>query len=370
VKDSHYVKLAADLMEAISVATADSVLKAEERVLAVKNIALANRKFPGINNNSSSFTMTADAGFISQYLRKICNLETACIDIYEPVKQKYTDICKTIYKSFTEILDFVKGLEEQDIEAINKYTNELLDKYVEKSTEKIHSLPATCLIQKDDDIVQQLFAETISEYMKTAEQMYKRYTITGDLSQNSMANFYWEKIGDLKGTAALESYDHTKECCARFKNTLKKLNDTIWDVVVEHKKSLLFGKYVYKSQTYNLLNINPKIDFVYSVMVNKTILGSEPAYMTIETYDKMYVPILKTSIESLIEKGYTVENLISFHKSTTGNLSTYEFDLVNYKYSSGYDSTLNDILERKFQKMFCKEVINGTQFAEEFELNA
>jgi hypothetical protein len=370
VKDPHYVKLAADLMEPISMATTVCVLKAEERVHYIKNIALANRSFPDINNNSSSFTMTADAGFISQYLRVICNLETACVDIYEPVKQKYQNICLAIYKSFTEILDFVKGLEEEDIEAINKYTNELLEEYVEKSTEKIQALPATCLIQKDDDIVQQMFAETISEYMKTAEQMYKRYKITGDLSQNSMANFYWEKIGDLKGTAALESYDHTKECCARFKNTLKKLNDTIWDVVVEHKKSLLFGKFVYKSQTYNLLNINPKIDFVNSEMMNRTILDSDTAYMTIETYDKMYLPIVKTSIESLIEKGYTVENLISFHKSTTGNLSTYEFDLVSNNYSDVYHISLQDILERKFQKMFCKEVINGTQFAEEFELNA
>ena len=149
---------------------------------------------------------------------------------------------------------------------------------------------------------------------------------------------------------------------------LFKLNDTLWDVVVEYKKSLLLGKYVYKSQTKNLLIINPKIDFINSEIVDKTILGSDPAYMTLETYEKMYVPILKTSIESLIEKGYTVENLISFHKSTTENLSRYDFDLTSNNYSDGYYNTLNDILERKFQKMFCKEVVKGTQFAEEFEL--
>jgi hypothetical protein len=366
VKESHHAKLAADLAEPILVAITESTRKAEERVYAVKNVALANRNLPEINNNSSSFTITADAGFISQYLRTICNLETACVDIYEPVKQKYLNICLEIYKSFTEILDFVKALEEENLDKINSYTNELLEKHVEKSTEKIRALPATCLLQKDDDIVRQLFAETISEHLKTSEQMYKRYKITGNLSQNSMAKFYWEKIGDLKGTAALESYDHTKVCCSRFTNALKKLNDTLWDVVVEYKKSLLLGKYVYKSQTKNLLIINPKIDFINSEIVDKTILGSDPAYMTLETYEKMYVPILKTSIESLIEKGYTVENLISFHKSTTENLSRYDFDLTSNNYSDGYYNTLNDILERKFQKMFCKEVVKGTQFAEEF----
>ena len=368
VKEPHHAKLAADLAEPISLATAHCLIKAEERIFAVKNVALANRNLPEINNNSSSFTVTADAGFISQYLRAICNLETACVDIYEPVKQKYLNICLEIYKSFTEILDFVKALEEENLDKINSYTNELLEKHVEKSTEKIRALPATCLLQKDDDIVRQLFAEAVSEHLKTSEQMYKRYKITGDLSQNSMAKFYWEKIGDLKGTTALESYDHTKVCCSRFTNALKKLNDTLWDVVVEYKKSLLLGKYVYKSQTKNLLIINPKIDFINSEIVDKTILGSDPAYMTLETYEKMYVPILKTSIESLIEKGYTVENLISFHKSTTENLSRYDFDLTSNNYSDGYYNTLNDILERKFQKMFCKEVVKGTQFAEEFEL--
>lgn len=367
VKESHHAKLAADLAEPITLAITHCVIKAEERVHYIKNIALENRKFPDINSNSSSFTMTADAGFISQYLRLICNLETACADIYEPVKQKYVDICKAIYKAFTEILDKVKGLEKENLEAINKYTNELLEKHVEKSTEKIRALPATCLLQKDDDIVRQLFAETVSEHLKTSEQMYKRYKITGDLSQNTMAKFYCDEIGDLKGTAALESYDHTKVCCSRFTNALKKLNDTLWDVVVEYKKSLLLGKYVYKSNNYNLLIINPKIDFINSEIVNKTQMG-EAVFMSQETFEKMYEPILKSSIKSLIEKGYTVENLISFHKSTTENLSTYEFDLVKNNYVMGYDCSLQDILERKFQKIFCKEVVKGTQFAEELDL--
>jgi hypothetical protein len=184
-----------------------------------------------------------------------------------------------------------------------------------------------------------------------------------------MANFYWEKIGDLKGTAAIESYDHTKECYAQFKNTLKKLNDTIWDVVVEHKKSLLFGKYVYKSQTYNLLNINPKIDFVNSEMVNKTMMDN-PTYMTLETYEKIYEPILKSSIEILVEKGYVSEDVISFAESTTENLSIYEFDWVSNDYPDSYYNNLCEVLILKIKKVFCKEIVKGTQFAEEFELNA
>jgi len=364
VKESHHAKLAADLAEPINLAIAESTRKAEERVYNIKNVALFNRKFPDINNNSSSFTVTADSGFISQYLRAICNLETACSDIYEPIKHKYTDICKAIYTSFTEILDVVKGLENTNLEAINTYTNELLEEYVEKSTEKIRALPSLCLQQKDDDIIGRLFTETVGEHMKTVEKLYTCYNIAGDL-YNSAATFNYSTNGTVYITAA--TYDYTKACCSRFTDALKSLDDTLADVVVEHKKSLLFGKYVYKSQTYNLLNINPKIDFVNSEMVDNAMMDY-PAYMTLETYEKIYEPILKSSIESLVEKGYVSEDVISSAESTTENLSIYEFDLVSNDYPVSYYNNLREVLELKIKKVFCKEIVKGTQFAEELVL--
>ena len=371
VKESHHAKLAADLADPITVAITESTRKAEERIHAVKSNALANRKFPVINNNSSSFTVTADAGFISQYLRAIINLETACLDIYDPVKQKYTDICKAIYTSFTEILDVVKGLEEKNLEAINTYTNELLEEYVEKSTEKIRALPSLCLQQNDNDIIGRLFTETVGEHMKTVEKLYTCYKIGGELHLNSATRFYYDEIGDLSHSSQciilINSYDHTKVCCSRFTDALKSLDDTLADVVVEHKKSLLFGKYVYKSQTYNLLNINPKIDFVNSEMVDNAMMDY-PAYMTLETYEKIYEPILKSSIESLVEKGYVSEDVISSAESTTENLSIYEFDLVSNDYPVSYYNNLREVLELKIKKVFCKEIVKGTQFAEKLVL--
>jgi len=364
VKDSHYVKLAADLAEPIGMATADCVLKAEERVRNIKNVALFDRKFPDINNNSSSFTMTADAGFISQYLRVICNLETACADIYEPVKQKYVNICLEIYKAFTEVLDIVKGLEGKNLEAINTYTNELLEEYVEKSTEKIRALPAPCLLQKDADIVQQLFIETIGNHTKKVQQMYIHYKIGGEIC-NSIATFNYQSYGHTH-YIAVTAYDHTKECCVRFTDSLKKLNTTLADVVVEHKKSLLFGKYIYKSQTNSLLNINPKINFINSEMVDKTMMDN-PTYMTLETYEKIYEPILKSSIEILVEKGYVSEDVIHFDESKNENLSIYEFDWVRNNYPDSYYNNLRKVLILKIKKVFCKEIVKGTQFAKELD---
>jgi hypothetical protein len=368
VKDSHYVKLAADLMEPISMATADCVLKAEERVRNIKNIALENRKFPEINNNSSSFTVTADAGFISQYLRLICNLEIACADIYEPIKQKYRNICLEIYVSFTEVLDKVKALEGKNLEAINTYTNDLLDKYVEKSTKKIRALPATCLLEKDDDIIRRLFNGTVFEHTRTAEEMNKRYNITGDLSQNSMAKFYCDEIGFLRtemiGTAAFESYDNTKICYSRFTNTLKKLNNSLADVVVDHKKSLLFGKYMHEYNDRTILLSNPRIDFMKSDLVNDRML-CEKAFMTVETYDKNYAPFLKEAVESLEEKGYISKDMFVINVLRIENNFT-NYDVVyNGDCSDVHFNNLIHLLGRRVMKIYCKEFVKGTTFAVE-----
>jgi len=376
VKESHHAKLAADLAEPILVAITDSTGKAEERIRNIKNLALANGKFPDIYNNSSSFTITADAGYISQYLRIICNLETACKDIYEPVKQKYLNICLEIYKAFTEVLDIVKGLENTNLNKINTFTNSVLKGYIKKSTEKIQNLPSSCLQQKDDDIRDILFNETIDIYKNTVGQVYSRYKIGGDLHLNSTARFYYDEIGNLKGTAMIEQYDHTKVGYARFIDALKNLNTSLIDVVIEHKKSLLFGKYMDEHNDRTILLCNPMIDFVKSVFLNATMIAGAN-FMTQETYEKFYVPILKISIKSLVEKGYVPENEICFLKSKSENLSisyenlsTYDFDykLVNFLPEEKYHYNLVELLTFKLKKIYCKECVKGTQFPKKFKL--
>jgi hypothetical protein len=362
VKDSHYVKLAADLMEAISVATADSVLKAEERVLAVKNIALANRKFPGINNNSSSFTMTADAGFISQYLRTICNLEMACADIYEPVKQKYFNICLEIYKAFTEVLEKVKALEDKNLAEINSYTNEVLKEYIKTSTEKIQSLPTSCLQQKDGDIVRQISTETISRHTTKVEEMYTLYYIAGDLHLNSAATFYYSTNGIINNLAT--TYDHTKACCSRFTDNLKKLNLSLVNVAIEHKKKLLFGKYMDEHVHRTILLSNPNIEFMKSDLVNDRMLCKK-AFMTVETYEKNYAPFLKEAVESLEKKGYISKDMFVINVLRIENNFT-NYDVVyNGDCSDVHFNNLIHLLGRRVMKIFCREFVKGTTFAEE-----
>ena len=369
VKESHHAKLAADLAEPILVAITESTRKAEERVSAVKNVALENRKFPPIDNNASSFTMTADAGFISQYLRTICNLETACMDIYEPVKQKYVDICKAIYKAFTEVLDIVKALEDKNLAKINIFTNLLLEKYVEKSTEKIRALPTTCLLQKDDDIRDILFNETIDIYKNAVGLYYRRYGISGDLHLNSDVRFHYDnmgnllEIGNLKDTAIIEQYDHTKVGYARFIDALKNLNMSLIDVVVEHKKSLLFGKYMDEHNDRTILLCNPMIDFVKSDLVNDRML-CDKAFMTVETYEKIYAPLLKEAVESLEKKGYVSKNMLIIDEFVNdGNLSTYKISYLDQNCSDVHCNNLLHLLERRVMKIYCREFVKGTTFA-------
>jgi len=371
VKESHHAKLAADLAEPIILAITDSTGKAEERVRNIKNLALANGKFPDIYNNSSSFTITADAGYISQYLRVICNLETACKDIYEPVKQKYVDICKAIYKAFTEVLDIVKALEDKNLSEINTYTNSVLKNYIKKSTEKIQDLPSSCLQKSDNSIRDILFNETIDHYKNTVELMYRRYNIAGNIILNSVGSFYYNEIGNLKGTAMIEQYDHTKVGYARFTDALKNLNTSLIDVVVEHKKSLLFGKYMDEHNDRTILLCNPMIDFVKSDLVNIRMLCNR-AFMTVETYEKIYAPIIKEAVESLEKKGYVSKDMLNEDGidyideiADDCNLTTYKVTYLDKKSSDVHYNNLCHLLGRRVMKIFCREFAKGTTFAEE-----
>jgi hypothetical protein len=309
--------------------------------------------------------MTADAGFISQYLRTICNLETACIDIYEPVKQKYVNICKEIYKAFTEVLDIVKTLEDKNLVEINKYTNSVLKNYIKKSTEKIQDLPSSCLQKSDNTIRDSLFNETIDHYKNTVELMYKRYKIGGDLHLNSTARFYYDEIGNLKGTAMIEQYDHTKVGYAHFIDALKNLNTSLIDVVVEYKKSLLFGKYMDEHNDRTILLCNPIIDFVKSDLVNIRMLCNR-AFMTVETYEKIYAPIIKEAVESLEKKGYVSKDMLIIDEVANDcNLTTYKVSYLDQKYSDVHYNNLCHLLGRKVMKIFCREFVKGTTFAVE-----
>ena len=350
VKEPHHAKLAADLAEPILVAITESTRKAEERVYAVKNVALANRKFPPIDNNASSFTMTADAGFISQYLRTICNLETACMDIYEPVKQKYLNICLEIYKSFNEILEMVKYLEAENMKKITAFTEKWIEEYPENCSAKIKTMTNSCLLQKDEDIIKVIFGNNIEEYRSAVEKKYTRYSISGELKDN-IAEFIFVPTGYLININ-IEIYDHTKTCLANVRKQLEEYNNGLLDITVSHKKSLLFGKYLPRHM-HNLMLVNPEVKFTDNSFILSTMLDDDGSYITEETFKQIYLPVLNEASECLKEKGYISEPI----------------DFINNNFQNNrYFNNLKKILNARIMKIYCKEVTNGTKFAEEFKL--
>jgi len=286
----------------------------------------------------------------------------ACADIYEPVKQKYVDICKEIYKAFTEILEKVKALEDKNLAEINSYTNEVLKEYIKTSTEKIQSLPTSCLQQKDGDIVRQISTETISRHTTKVEEMYTLYYIAGDLHLNSAATFYYSTNGIINNLAT--TYDHTKACCSRFTDNLKKLNLSLVNVAIEHKKKLLFGKYMDEHVHRTILLSNPNIEFMKSDLVNDRML-CEKAFMTVETYEKNYAPFLKEAVESLEKKGYISKDMFVINVLRIENNFT-NYDVVyNGDCSDVHFNNLIHLLGRRVMKIFCREFVKGTTFAEE-----
>ena len=194
--------------------------------------------------------------------------------------------------------------------------------------------------------------------------MYSRYHIAGNIILNSVGTFYYNEIGNLKDTAIIEQYDHTKVGYARFIDALKNLNMSLIDVVVEHKKSLLFGKYMDEHNDRTILLCNPMIDFVKSDLVNDRML-CEKAFMTVETYEKNYAPFLKEAVESLEKKGYISKDMFVINiLRMENNFTNYEV-VYNGECSDVHFNNLLHLLGRRVMKIYCKEFVKGTTFAVE-----
>ena len=124
-----------------------------------------------------------------------------------------------------------------------------------------------------------------------------------------------------------------------------------------------------------MLYVNPEIKFIMCELTEGRMIdsqlfpNSQHSYMTVETYNEFYLPIIRDAIYKMVSKGYVDKSWIYFSDSIdTTHINLTRRKNPDYKVSTAYSNNLIEILDNQIAKIYCKAVTLGTEFPSDLNL--
>jgi len=360
IKNKHYNELNTKLSDPILKAIEESLQKAEARVVNTFS-RIQNGSLPKISSTSTSFTNIPET-FIFQYLKVYHDLQEACEDIYEPVKEKYLKICMAAYESFNKVLNEQEERENEYLERMREICKGVINLFIESETQLAKSRSDyKVLIHTNEELV----ADSVKKVVLSTEDVIQKLTsyseIQGIVKENSLSF----TVTELTDSCSLTTYDLTQSMWESFTSKINELSKDLIPVWTEVKKKMLEGKH-FDSKSPQMMHIilkNPEIKFMSNIIVENCLLfvDNVKRYMTtVETYEKIYNPVIQEAIEAMVIKGYchpTYEISYNMVGSLVDNAVFW-----NYTMNDKYDENFEQILYAKLAKLYCKKIVQGIEF--------
>jgi hypothetical protein len=320
IRESEKVKLAARLSTQIQFAEEESVAKAEERVKSYIQAAQTDRTLHEITASTASFSTWSKVNF-DAYLVTFITLENAVEALYNPVKEKYKNWCKSVYDKFYEGFNKVLEYEIQQKEKMQQICDEAYVKFIEtkvyqiKKLEKFHN--ASILLVNNARILEGWILEAI-ELLKINLQPIAntRYKMIVTMKNGSLSTDIQEFNTRLDSNVFFIHYDLVKGIFDTFCkniNTLRVYQDSvIYLALVKRKEEMLCNKLIDISLPgqSDFITTNPEITFITDTILGQFIKpGVHPTSLsvTMKTYTQVYAPLLKNAKDKMITKGYCNE---------------------------------------------------------------
>jgi hypothetical protein len=376
IKSAYYQKLNADLSAPIDLAKVASEEAAEKRIYDKRSAAFKDRAFQHVFNYGVSFTSIVTPGYILQYLRPFGELEIAVADVYEPVKIKYTEMCKAVNMSFVSALNTAKAEEALDVKKINEYVDTTIRTFVQDKTKTVQALQTDCVLKRNADILKEIHDSFILKAKKDILKVCRFCEVRGDMMAG-VGTFRCLTSGTINNTIHVENYDLTKEPFQRLLSGIESLDGKLDNILTTHKKTLLFGKYFMKHTNgfySSIIYVNPSIPFVQDSIIDATMCRrasghmteDKPVFMTAETYERVYYPIIATAKTKLIEKGIMTQDTI--RKNVSPELKNIvhlvHLGCSDEVHTKSYGLNSADLLIHQVKKLYCKEIVKGAKFGE------
>jgi hypothetical protein len=376
IKQSYYTELSLKLSAPIDKAINESETKAEGRVGYISGVVKRDHEFESLNSSVNSFTSIERNFNKKKCLYQIYKFADACTDLYEPVKERYVKWCNGIYKAFDDTLDKMIKAEAEEMTAVDLIYKNILDNYISESTEYINQCTSTnILLQSNEEITHKIRQDKFAETRRSILDILKVREVTGCIK--GAMPFFTTSYNSSR-TSAIEAYDLTISNWSQFVTDIIKLSNKTMVDWTSKKKEMLYGKKFDLSNVSmpKMLDVNPEIEFIQCDTIRETMtdpikvnVSYKKDYMTIETYNNFYLPIIYTAVNKMISKGYTD---ISWQWYSNSTNMTHK-NLVNRKQnllSTAYSNNLITILNNQVMKIYCKAVTLGTEFPTDLNILA
>jgi hypothetical protein len=367
IKQSYYTELSLKLSAPIDKAVHESETKAIARVAHIHSNAIADREFQTLNSSVNSFT-NIDSSFKKQYLRVIYTFEEACADLYEPVKERYVKWCNGIYKAYDDTLDKMIKAEAEDMDAVNLIYKNTLANYIKECTDYINQYTSTnILLESNEEIINKIWSDKRNDTRKNVIDKVKVREMKGGIKS---AIPFFNTFYNSSKISAVETHDLTNSTWTQFVINLGELSKKTTENWTSKKKEMLFGKKfsITEFPMGKMVHVNPQIEFIQCNIIRETMTDTikindsyRKDYVTIDTYNEFYLPIITTAVDKMISKGYADKSW-QWHSDSVDMSYKNLIIRKNSSLSTAYSNNLTTLLDNQIMKLYCKAVTIGTEF--------
>ena len=311
IKDPHFQDLSERLARPIDIAKKTMLQLAEQQVASLAQTATQDRSYPSLHNLEQSFAGQPVSTWDS-YLVGFVELQKAIQPLYDPVRIRYENWMKAVKRRLLDAINECIEIESENMVSAAKHVSKTLKSFQTQCTREINGLTVVTNQQgKEESVLTQEPLQLVQNYIATATAtatkdlgqiptpMSIRVTMTNRVLIIDKEYSAEKRLCMVNGSPPNHTFPVTHDL---LKQAYKLWSEGIFDcnkhlakAVTDRKKELL---YQFRFDNVSHAQRIRDVDFVYV---------KDFGYMTVETFDTCYMPLVDRAIQQMDEKGYLVK---------------------------------------------------------------
>ena len=312
IKDPYFQELTERLGHPIETAKIMMEQHAEQQVSHLVALATQDRSYPSLHNLLVSFTSRPSA-YWDSYLIGFQELATAIQPLYDPVRIKYETWMKAIKQRLLDALNTCIAIETANLIRAAKYVSEALQQFQIQCLQTISNMVSvinsegkgeSVLTQDPPLVVQKFITAATAPVMKDLGFIPTPISI-----RLTMVN----KTLIIEKDYAAETRDIVIDSIMTLNHSFPITHDLLAQVYVPWTEGIESQKVRFATAVTDRkkqLLLSSRFDEITSAQRIKDVdfvSVQSFGYMTVETFDRCYKPLVRKTIQQMEEKGLLIE---------------------------------------------------------------
>jgi hypothetical protein len=254
------------------------------------------------------------------------------------------------------------------MDAVNLIYKNTLANYIKECTDYINQYTSTnILLESNEEIINKIWSDKRNDTRKNVIDKVKVREMKGGIKS---AIPFFNTFYNSSKISAVETHDLTNSTWTQFVINLGELSKKTTENWTSKKKEMLFGKKfsITEFPMGKMVHVNPQIEFIQCNIIRETMTDTikindsyRKDYVTIDTYNEFYLPIITTAVDKMISKGYADKSW-QWHSDSVDMSYKNLIIRKNSSLSTAYSNNLATLLDNQIMKLYCKAVTIGTEF--------